>query len=178
MQRALLLPLLLMIMNCSSTIPNQAPMGKTFPTTRGNSLDGKAYLLPEDFSGKPVVLLIGYTQRSQFDLDRWILGLLQLESPVRLVELPTIDGMFPGLFANRIDESMRRGIPEEDWGTVITIYDDAAPVLTFTGNENPNRGRVLLLNEKGIVVWFSDRGYSASQVKDLDTKVRAIRDNE
>ena len=139
---------------------------------------GQSYQLPKDFAGAPVVLLIGYKQRSQFDLDRWILGLVQLQTPVRIVELPTIKGMIPGMFANRIDEGMRNGIPEEDWGAVITVYDEAEPIVNFTGNENGSNGRIILLDKQGKVVWFADRGYSAGQVKDLDTTLRSLIESE
>ena len=159
---------------CSAVVVNQDPTGKNFPAVSGTSLGGKIYQIPKDFQGKPVVLLIGYKQRSQFDLDRWILGLVQLQTPVRIVEIPTIKGLIPGMFANRIDEGMRNGIPEEDWGSVITVYDEAEPIVNFTGNENGSNGRIVLLDQKGKVIWFADRGYSAGQVKDLDAAVRKL----
>lgn len=163
---------------CSSTIINREPVGENFPSVRGQSLAGEAYSIPGDFAGKPVLLLIGYKQRSQFDLDRWILGLVQLGTPVRIVEVPTIKGIFPGLFANQIDGGMRKGIPEEDWGAVVTVYDEAAPIVAFTGNENGANGRIVLLDQGGKVLWFADRGYSAGQVKELDAQVRALVGNQ
>jgi hypothetical protein len=166
--------LLLLLSACSSVVVNQDPTGQIFPSVRGTSLAGESYMLPDDFAGKPLVLLVGYKQRSQFDLDRWILGLVQLQTPVRIVELPTIKGLIPGMFANRIDEGMRNGIPEEDWGAVITVYDEAAPIVAFTGNENGSNGRVMLLDKAGKVIWFADQGYSAGQVKSLDAAVRAL----
>ena len=163
---------------CSSVVLNREPLGENFPRVQGQSLAGEAYSLPDDFAGQPVVLLIGYKQRSQFDLDRWILGLVQLGTPVRIIEVPTIKGIFPGLFANQIDNGMRKGIPKEDWGSVVTVYDEAAPIVAFTGNENGSNGRVLLLDENGKVLWFADRGYSAGQVKELDAKVREMSISE
>ena len=57
---------------------------------------------------------------------------------------------------------------------MVTVYDEAAPIVEFTGNENGSNGRVLLLDKQGKVVWFADRGYSAGQVKALDGAVRAL----
>ena len=68
--------------------------------------------------------------------------------------------MVPGLFANQIDSGMRKGIPEEDWGSVITVHDEAEPIVAFTGNENGSNGRIALLDAQGKVVWFTDRGFS------------------
>ena len=166
--------LLVLFSGCATTYANQEPLGQLFPQVRGTGLDGTNHVLPDDFAGAPVVLMVGYTQRSQFDIDRWILGLVQLGTPVRLVEVPTIPGLLPGLFAERIDSGMRKGIPMEDWASVITVYDEAEPVVRFFGNENRNNARIVLLSAAGEVVWFTDRGYSASQVKSLDERVKVL----
>lgn len=158
----------------ASTYENRDTVGSLFPSVRGESLEEKNYTLPEDFSGKPVLLMVGYVQRSQFDLDRWILGLVQLKTPVTFVEVPTIKGLMPGLFANWIDSAMRKGIPQEDWGGVITVYGDAAKIVEWTGNVLPENGRICLLDETGKVIWFHDRGYSAAKVSELDALVRSL----
>ena len=62
---------------------------------------------------------------------------------------------------------MRRGIPEEDWGAVITVYGDAGEIVRLTGNENPANARVLLLDETGKVIWYHDRGYSPRLVLEI-----------
>lgn len=161
---------------CGGATPNRDPVGERFPAVRGNGLDGAAHQLPRSLGDGPTVALVGYVQSAQFDIDRWILGLMQLETPAGIVELPTIDGMIPGMIAGRIDDGMRRGIPSEDWAVVITVYDDAEQVVAFTGNERPANTRALLLGPDGCVEWFADRGYSASQVMALDARVRALAD--
>ena len=161
---------------CTSTTPNRIPMLDVFPSVTGEDLDGNKRRVPEDFRGAPLIVLVGYVQNAQFDLDRWLIGLSQFETPVAAVELPTIAGLVPGLFAGSIDNGMRRGIPSEDWKGVITIYGgDARKVVDFFGNENPRNGRVALLDQNGRVVWFHDRGFSASHMKQLDRKARALR---
>ncbi|MFN0207478.1 MAG: CIA30 family protein [Planctomycetota bacterium] len=91
-----------------------------------------------------------------------------MATPVTLVEVPTIEGMLPGLFAGKIDSGMRKGIPMEDWASVITLYNsEAARVVQFTGNESPRNARVLLLNGNGRVVWYHDRGFSPGVLNDL-----------
>ncbi|MCB9837897.1 MAG: hypothetical protein H6813_01025 [Phycisphaeraceae bacterium] len=136
-------------------------------------------MLPDEFSGKPVVLLIGYQQRTQFDIDRWMLGLLQTDLQARIVEVPKIPGLIPSLGSGWIDDGMRAGIPEEDWGAVVTLNGCAAkPVAEFTGTEYGKRARVIVLASEGQVVWFSDRCYSASQaleVADLVTTLQGDR---
>lgn len=152
---------------CSSTIARKDPGMGAFPEVRGTALNGTEFKIPADLAGKPAILLIGYVQRSQFDIDRWILGLKQLDNKTRLLELPTIKGILPGMASSFIDSGMRRGIPEEDWGAVVTIYSDSDQIVRLTGNENPNNARVFLLDGKGNIKWFFDRGYSADKVMEL-----------
>ena len=158
---------------CSSSRPNRDPTGEIFPSVRGETLDGQERLLPRDLEGPRTVLLVGYVQDTQFDLDRWILGLLQAGVDVPIFEVPTIEGLLPGLAAGQIDGGMRRGIPSEDWGSVITVYGDAGKITALTGTENPRNGRVLLLDGEGRVIWFHDRGYSAGTLMSLLDAIRS-----
>lgn len=150
---------------CSSPLKNRDPLGETFPPCEGTGLDGVPVALPLD---EPSVLLLGYVQEAQFDADRWLIGLLQVRPDVRILEVPTLPGLFPSLIAETIDEGMRSGIPEEDWSSVVTLYGERAePVVALTGEENPRNIRVLLLDHEGRVRWFHDRGFSAGKLLEL-----------
>ena len=158
---------LALFQGCSSTTPNADPTGKLFPAVEGTSLEGRSHRVPDDFRGRKLLLLVGYVQDAQFDIDRWLLGLMQAQVPVDVRELPTIEGMVPRMIGNQIDSGMRRGIPEEDWGAVITVYGDASEIVDLTGNENPRNARVLLLDEEGRIIWFHDRGYSPRLIMEI-----------
>lgn len=77
---------------CSKTYINQEPIGQKFPVVQGEALDKKTHELPEYFAGRPVVLLLGYKQDSQFDIDRWLIGLDMTQTSVEVYELPTVLG--------------------------------------------------------------------------------------
>jgi len=157
--------------------PQPAAVGASLPELRGEALDGKEWQLPRDLAGKPAVLLVGYLMESQFDCDRWLLGLLQSATPVQVLELPTIKGMIPGMFAGVIDSGMRSGIPSEDWCSVVTLYgDDAERMQAFTGGSVDRNARILLLDAEGRVCWQHDRGYSAGRMVELDRAARALAD--
>lgn len=159
----------------SSKIANRDPSGEPFPEVAGKALDGKAWRIPEDLAGKPAILLIGMVQDSQFDIDRWLLGIVQAETPVPFLELPTIKGLVPRMFKGKIDDGMRDGIPVEDWRGVITLWgDDAGRVIELTGNERPNSARVILLDAEGRIAWFADHGFSAGGMVDLDARAREL----
>lgn len=154
---------------CAATHPRRNPMGETFPSVIGTDLHESPVRLPEDFQGQPVLLLVGYQQNSQFDLDRWLLGLTQSGalSDIAVREVPTIPGLMPGLFSGFIDSGMRSGIPDEDWGAVITVYGDGDAIAKFTGNDTGLPGRILLLDASGTVVFFHDEGYSVGTLTRL-----------
>lgn len=160
---------------CATSVANVDPTGTRFPKVAGESLDGTSHSLPDDLAGAPAVLLVGYAQGAQFDIDRWIMALMQQKTPARVFEIPTIKGLVPTLISGWIDDGMRSGIPDEDWPAVITVYgDQAAKIVATTGNENPRNARVLLLDGDGRVMWFHDRGFSPSRMLALDAMTREI----
>ena len=170
---------LLLLAACSSTVPTpQLGKDTRFPTVTGESLTKERVVLPDKYKGKLALVLIGYQQRTQFDIDRWILGVLQAEIPVELVEVPTIAGMMPQMVQGFINNGMRSGIPEADWGSVVTVYEDAPKIVEVLGNERPQSAHVVLLDTEGRIVWSSNIGYSASQVLELKKIVAELRGRE
>ena len=174
--RLLLLPVLALAgLGCGSTHDRRDPTGETFPSVTGTSLEGTEHRIPDAFAGEPVLLLVGYDQDTQFDIDRWLLGLTQAGVTVRTHELPTIPGLAPRMFSGSIDNGMRSGIPSEDWGAVITVYADGDKIAKFTGNKNSLPGRVILLDANGRVIFFHDRGYSVGTLQRMSAKLQDER---
>lgn len=154
------------VTSCTTSVENRNPLGEPFPPTEGTSLEGEPVALP---LREASILLVGYVQKAQFDADRWLVGLLQVTPPVKILEVPAVAGLFPRLIAGTIDGGMRKGIPQEDWQSVVTCYGGAADdILQFTGNHNPRNIRVLLLDGEGQVRWFHDRGFSAGKLLELN----------
>jgi hypothetical protein len=160
---------------CSSTVgapPNIK--NSVFPRVQGESLSKKVVTLPDTYLGKPTLLLIGYQQKTQFDIDRWILGALQSDIKAEIVEVPTIAGMMPQMVQGFINNGMRSGIPQNDWASVVTVYEDAPKIIAALGNERPQSAYVVLLDKDGRMVWTSNIGYSASQVLELKKIVEGL----
>lgn len=165
----------IMLLGCSTTYVNRNPVGENFPLVNGQTLTEEERELPTYFKGSNVVLLLGYKQDSQFDIDRWLIGLDMTETEISAYEIPTIQGLFPRMFKSTIDDGMRKGIPKELWGGVITIYGGGATVQEFTGNQNPNNARVLLLDRDGKVIYFHDRGFSVQALNELRDKINEYK---
>lgn len=156
-----------LLAGCMTQYPNQNPVGETFPAVMGQSLEKRQVEMPSHFADRKVLVLLGYVQDSQFDIDRWLIGLDMTQTQVDVFELPTIAGMFPRMFQTQIDNGMRRGIPKELWKGVITIYSDGEKVQKFTGNTNPNNARVMLLDKNSKILYFYDRGFSVTALNEV-----------
>ncbi len=162
-----LLAITLFISACSTSHQNQSVVGNTLPVMMGETLEKQTVEMPTMFSDPLTLLLIGYKQDSQFDIDRWLIGLDMTKTEVSVFEVPAIQGMFPRMFSTQINDGMRRGIPKELWKGVITLYADGDAMQAFTGNENGNNARVMLVNNQGKVMYFYDRGFSVSSLNDV-----------
>ena len=116
---------------------------------------------------KSSIRSIGYKQNSQFDIDRWLIGLDMTNTQVDVYEIPTIQGLFPRMFSTTINNGMRNGIPKSLWQGVVTVYNDGDEVQAFTGNENPNNARVVLLDKNGVILYFYDEGFSVAALNEV-----------
>lgn len=167
MRWLLIILVVVLLAGCSAPYPNNDVTGRYFPIISGENLAKKAVVIPQDFSGKITLLLVGYKQNSQFDIDRWLIGLDMTQTQVAIYEIPTIAGMFPRMFSTVIDNGMRAGIPKELWQGVVTVYGDGELIQAFTGNMNPNNARVLLLDSTSKIIYFYDRGFSVDALNQL-----------
>lgn len=160
---------------CGSVVkPAGTVTASPFPRVVGENLKSERVTLPDAYRGKNTLLLVGYTQKAQFDIDRWILGALQADIPVEIVEVPTIAGMAPQMVQGFINNGMRSGIPQSDWASVVTVYEDAPKIIELLGNERPQSCYAVLLDRTGIVVWSSNIGYSATQILALKETVAKL----
>ncbi|GAC21106.1 hypothetical protein [Paraglaciecola arctica] len=160
--------LVLLLNSCANyEYPSQVSIGDKMIEATGESLEGKTVVMPQEFSGQETLLLFGYKQDSQFDIDRWLIGLDMTQTQVAAYEIPTIQGMLPRMFSGFIDSGMRKGIPKELWKGVVTVYADGDKIQRFTGNLNPNNARVMLLNKEGTIVYFYDQGFSVEALNEV-----------
>lgn len=167
MRLSIIMMIFLGLAGCSTSYQNNDVVGQYFPRATGESLARETVIIPQDFSGQITLLLVGYKQDSQFDIDRWLIGLEMTQTNVAVYEIPTIAGMFPRMFSSVIDNGMRAGIPKELWQGVITVYEDGELIQSFTGNETPNNARVLLLDSTSKIIYFYDRGFSVDALNQL-----------
>lgn len=173
-QTCLLLGVFILGACASYDYPGTLKVGDAMISVTGNNLEGESVSIPDDFNGQNTLLLLGYKQDSQFDIDRWLIGLDMTQTNVAVYEIPTIQGMAPRMFSTFIDNGMRSGIPKELWKGVVTVYEDGDSVQQFTGNQKPNNARVVLLNDTGVVTYFYDRGFSVAALNEVRSTLSSL----
>jgi hypothetical protein len=108
--------------------PSRVIVGEKMINFEGKCLAGEPTSVPQVFAGRNTLLLFAYVHKSQFDIDRWLIGLDQTNTQVAAYEIPTIKGMFPQIFSTVFDDAMREEIPKEIWKGVINVYKDGERV--------------------------------------------------
>lgn len=171
LNKTVIISSLFILISCSTKFPNQQILGKAFPQIQGESLLKKKVTLPDLTKGEQAIYLLGFIQKSQFDIDRWLIGLDMHSVSLPIYEIPTIKGLFPRLISKKINNGMRKGIPKELWSGVITVYNDGEKLQRFTGNKTPNNARIMLLGPQGKIIYFNDEGFSIKALNDLIFKI-------
>jgi hypothetical protein len=169
--------LIALIAGCASqraVSPKDSLVGKKLPEFVGDSLDGRQLNFPSDITGKPVLLLVAYLQESQFDVDRWVLGLLQSQLKLKVLELPTIEGLGARLAKSFINRGMKQGIPEQDWPAVVTVYGDAEKLGSFVGGIRGNNSCAILLDGDAVVRWIHCDGYSPRELIEMGEVLKGL----
>jgi hypothetical protein len=62
---------------------------------------------------------------------------------------------------------MRTGLPGKEWSRVVTLYDDAAKLRDFIGDNRRQHTHLVLLDADGKVNWFNSDGFSVEAGSEL-----------
>jgi hypothetical protein len=150
------------------------PIGKRLPSISGETLSRVKLRFPENLIGFPAVLLVAYRRGTQPDLDRWI-EFISVNAPQLLwYEVPAIPSLIWRPLAGWIDSGMRSGVPQEKWLRVVTLYEDAAKLRDFIGDNGRDMTHLVVLNSEGVVVWFNSNGYSEETASELLRLLRRL----
>lgn len=151
-------------------------LGARLPSVRGTSLAGEAVRLPEDLAGAPAVLLVAYRRGTQSDIDRWMAFLEGSHPGLKHLEVPAIASPVWRPLAGWIDSGMRRGVPQDKWSAVVTLYEDAGELKNFLGDPGGYGALVVLLDKAGAVRWFGTGGFSDEAAGALAESIEAALD--
>lgn len=156
-------------------VPSRDPTGEFLPLAEGSTLDGTPITLSQALGDEPAVLLLPYTTDAQIDADRWALGLLQLQTPIRRFELGVVPSTFGIVLAPAIDANRRTRRAMVTWPDVLVFRGPSADAIaTQTGMGDAQYARVMLVDRERRIVWWNDRGFTPERVTELDHRAREL----
>jgi len=136
--------------------------GARLPVVTGKDLNGKAWKAPADFPGGRTLVILGYEQEQQKEIDTWTaaLGLTRRGNQLPWVEMPVIDD--PGVVMRWIiDTGMQRGIPDREIRShVWTVYTERKAFLESCGIESVDAIHVLVVTREGEVLAMESGAYT------------------
>lgn len=146
--------------------------GDRLPALAGDLLSGRRWVVPDSTSGRPVLLLLGFTYESRLDVAEWAGAFRRRFGPapgVELLEVPVIGT--PGRLGRPfIERAMRRGMPRQEHDGVLMVYRDAGRWKRLAGYRAKDVAYVLLVGPDGRLAWrgsgpFRDAAWESLAVR-------------
>lgn len=145
-----------------------------FPELTTKDLNSDSYTLPGAFAGHRNLILIGYEQYHQNEVNTWFPLAEELEKNVegfRYYELPVVGKM--NMFGKmQLDFWMRQGIPDRAArARTLTLYIDRDTFRQQLAIDTDRTIALLLLDEGGRVIWREMGPYSEEAGQSLRSMV-------
>ncbi|MBM3787966.1 MAG: hypothetical protein FJW30_26760 [Acidobacteria bacterium] len=153
-------------------------IGDTLPELRGEFLNGRTAVLPGAASGRPALLLMGFSYDSRFAVEAWAKRFREAAAScgaATFFEIPMIGGMAQ-LGKWFIDSGMRRGTPKEDYEHVITVYGGVGPWKDRVGFKDPKAAYLVLTDAGGKIAWRYQGGFDELAFESLRGTCKLLAD--
>lgn len=148
-----------------------------FPRVKGENLNRRRFVLPDEFEGTLNLVFIAFHQWHQPDVDSWMPFAKQLAAQypsLRYYELPTIRRMNP-LFQSWIDGGMRAGIPNvQTRDATITLYIDKEPFREALAIDHEDEIAIFLVDSSGTIHWRTGGRYTPQKANSLLTTLEGF----
>jgi hypothetical protein len=155
----------------ASAAQDSLRVGERMPELKGQTLTGRAAVLPQASAGKVTLVAMGFTYKSRFPVEAWADWYRTTIDPTTAVtffEVPMIGGMatLGRWFINR---GMRSGTPVELHDHVITVYGgtgDWKQRLSYS-TRHEDDAYLLVLDKQGVVRWLHHGVFDQSRAEEL-----------
>ena len=180
MKKFLLLGAVFMVTACigAGPISNIKPLGDNiFPQMEGIDLLGETRVVPTTFAGDLNIVAVAFEREQQKDVNTWIEvaeGMMEENPSLKFYELPVIYEV-NGMYRTWINNGMRSGIPSEAARErTITVYTDREK-FTSMMDMTTTEISVLLIDDKGKILWRHDGIATKQAVTSLENKIKEQR---
>jgi hypothetical protein len=145
---------------------------QSIPPVETKTLDGKPVALPGDGRSKPLLLLLGFSHKSDDDFRSWAERAhtpYASDSRIDYYELVDLQGV-PSIIDKMIVHGMRRAVKEPRRSHFAPFYQHETDWKKLVNYDDPKLAYVVLADAEGHVVWQS-KG-PATEVKALELESR------
>ena len=140
---------------------------QSIPKMAGEMLDETEVVLPKDFNGEHVVMVMLFDQDQQAQLDGWANAIGDLPDGIKMIEVALI-GKVNGMVKYFIKGGMRDNIEDDKarMARMMPYFGDAEKVKKRMKITDLSQVRAFLLSPSGKVLWQASGDYTG-QFKDM-----------
>ncbi len=153
-----------------------APSGSEPPRLRGQTLDGKAIILPDAAAGKVTLLVIGASKKGGDRIGAWrerFMADFGSNPRVTYYSAALLENA-PAILRGMIRAGMRSGTPVAGRSHVVTCTSDEAAWKKYLGLNDDTLPGLLLLDRSGHVRWSYNGVFDPERYKDLKSAASAL----
>lgn len=141
------------------------------PATRAEALDKSVVTFPQSNSAKPLLLLIGFSHKSQKQCNLWNARLKPaylIDTQVAYYELADFQGV-PSLVMAMILHGMRREIPRDEHAHFVLLQSDEAKWKALVNYSAPDDAYLIVADPSGRVLWQTNGALTDQKYSELHT---------
>ncbi|HEY0383921.1 MAG TPA: hypothetical protein VGC72_17140 [Candidatus Elarobacter sp.] len=157
------------------TIAASIALGAVIPHAEVQTLSGKNIVLPDALSGRPAILVVGFTNRSRSQTAAWGTQLAKdfgNEPRLQRLSLAVLDDV-PAFVRGMVITGIRRGVPKDQHDTFLLLFHDAQPWKDLTDFKNSDEAYVLLVDPTSKVV-AQTHGSPETAYAQVQPEIRAL----
>jgi hypothetical protein len=151
-------------------------VGIRLPDLAGEFLTGRKVVLPSAATGKVVLIALGFSYNSRFQVEAWTARFRTACGSlpgITFFEVPMLGGA-ARMARWFIDSGMRKGTPKELHENVITVYGGTGPWKNRIGFQGEDDAYLILLDREGKVRWLHSGSLVEGAFKELSDLTRQL----
>jgi hypothetical protein len=126
-------------------------LAQSLPSTEGETLSGKSVTLAKDLSGKPAVVVIGFSKASSAGSAAWAKRLKGDPGLANMAvyQVAVLEEV-PRLVRGMVKSSIRGSVPAADQSTFVMLFHDETQWKQLAHYRNPDDAYVVVLDARGV----------------------------
>lgn len=153
-----------------------APTPPHIPPLHGTTFAGTEVTLPQAFSGKVGILVVGFTRASQVSARSWGTRLAErypAGSRVVYYEMPVLADV-PGWLRGWVLGRIRQSVGASARDHFLPVLDHAAEWKRAAGDTSPDSAVILVVDDQGVVRWRNQGAAGDSVFQQMEQQVSLL----